>query len=363
MGLNCYKFYKKNSRIMTNRLKSGSSIFFIVFTIFSCQKNLERDLPLPVVLPINGIEVNTVNMNIKLCQWKDDHESSISFTWDDNNWTVKKCSEIFDKYGYKCTFFINPGCYMSNVLIEDYEQTSKKGFEIGNHGLTHTRLDIKGIDDLNNEIIKSKNLLNQKYNSCLSFAYPFHLTSGLADSIIEQTHPFCRNFIKKNSNVMAMANDKDYIYSTRIDSIKKSHSKKTWIIFGGHGIDNNGYNPVPSFEVDSLLKFVSHQNIWVDTFAEVCKYYLAYQSSEISLTPYSITINNKNNYITKLKNFQVKDCIVTINIESVKELDFYGDNIINTSTSTLNNGWFKYLINIDLIKNNKFEYQYKFMKL
>lgn len=295
-------------------------------------------------------------LSVRICRWKNDNKSAISFTWDDNNWTVKKCSEIFDKYNYKCTFFINPGCYMSNVLLQDYKNAANKGFEIGNHGYSHIRLDTMSIKGLNREIVYSRSILAHDYKQCLSFAYPFHLQSQVADSIIKKTHPFCRNFAKKSINVMAAAHDNVNTYQSRIDSINKSISNNNWIIFGGHGIDNNGYDPVPSFEVDSLLNYVSHKNIWVESFAEVCKYYLAYQSSSVEVSPYLITI--KSDYLKELEKFQIGSCIITLSIESNKELKFSGNNIISTTNSITESGGFKYLINIDIAISNKLMYLY-----
>jgi hypothetical protein len=297
------------------------------------------------------------NLSVRICRWKNDQKSAISFTWDDNNWTVKKCSEIFDKYHFKCTFFINPGNYMSDVLLQDYRDAADKGFEIGNHGYTHVRLDTMDIIGLNKEIIYSQNLIAHDYKQCLSFAYPFHLESAVADSIIKLTHPFCRNFAKKSIHVMAAAHDNVNTYQSRIDSINKSYSNNYWIIFGGHGIDNNGYDPVPSFEVDSLLNYVSHKNIWVASFAEVCKYYLAYQSASIQSSPYVITI--KSDYLKELEKFQIRSCEMTLSIESDKELKFMGNNIVNTTSSTTVNGWFKYLVNVDIAISNRLMYLYK----
>lgn len=296
-------------------------------------------------------------LSIRICRWKNDRKSAISFTWDDNNWTVKKCSEIFDKYNFKCTFFINPGCYMSNVLIQDYKNVLNKGFEIGNHGYSHVRLDTMGIKGLNREIVSSQNMIARDYKQCLSFAYPFHLESVTADSIIRQTHPFCRNFAKKNKNVLASAHDNANTYQSRIDSINNSYSNNNWIIFGGHGIDNNGYNPVPSSEVDALLNYVSRKNIWVGSFAEVCKYYLAYQSSGVQSSPYVITV--KCDYLKELEKFQIRSCEMTLSIESDKELKFTGNNIISTTSSTTVSGLFKYLVNVDLAISNRLTYLYK----
>jgi peptidoglycan/xylan/chitin deacetylase (PgdA/CDA1 family) len=317
------------------------------------EEDIELVIPFPKELKIKG-----ENIKVKICKWKENKESAVSFTWDDNNWTVKKCSEIFEKYGYKCTFFINPGVYMSKVLLNDYKKVSDNGFEIGNHGLTHARIDTMDVNKVILEIEHAKNKLIEQYGYCHSFAYPFHLFSKLSDEIVIKNHPFCRNFVKRNADVFAWSNDKDNTYESRINAIKNSHSKNSWLIFGGHGLDGNGYNPIPGYELDSLLNYLSTKNVWVDTFAEVCNYYLAYQSSYMQYSAFQITINNDENYLHQIKQFGVKSCIVTISFESQKEIFFLSNNITPVVKNKLPSGYFEYLVNVDLLKSNKVEFQY-----
>ncbi|MCW0484114.1 polysaccharide deacetylase family protein [Gaoshiqia sediminis] len=320
---------------------------FAAFILLSCNKEPDT------VSKSNDIYIKSNDVRVKICKWKNNHISAASFTWDDNNWTIKDCSEIFERYDYTCTFFVNPSGYMSAGLLSDLIKVNARNFEIGDHSASHARLDTMGIDGLNKEIVGAKNKLLDLFGYCYSFAYPFHLRSELSDEIVKDTHIFCRNFFVNNNDVVAWGNNSDNTLQSRINAIDESQVINGWALFGGHGLDEAGYNPIPDYELDSLLSYVSHKDIWVDTFTEIAKYYTIYKLVDLKYGDKKIVLDGIDDCIALFYHHNLKSCIISLSFTSSKEITLDGQNIIDTEIKENKDGYYTYIVNVDIMNSNE----------
>ena len=88
--------------IQSRELLAIISICFMSFTnVLNGQSNSVKSLI------SKNINSDTSNIDlVKICKWKNDASTCVNFSFDDNNLSSLKISQIFDSYGYKCTFFV-----------------------------------------------------------------------------------------------------------------------------------------------------------------------------------------------------------------------------------------------------------------
>lgn len=303
----------------------------------------------------SNIIIEKKDFEVKVDEWPGGYSSAISLSFDDNNWTLKKCQNIFDKYNYKCTFFINPGVWMSKPFLEDIKLAHIAGFEIGNHGSTHLKLDNKcTLDVLNKEIVNSKkeliNITNQKY--IYSFAAPFGYTDSINSGIISSNYLFVRDFVKNGKNIYHAPLEVFLKkYKRNIDSLLLRNS---FIIVGGHGLDNCGYNPISSTVLDSLLFYLSKKNIWVDSFKNISAYYLVRENLKIDYSTSSIRVSAGNILVDKLKSIDIKSLYMNLTIVSNRKIMLIGRN----AKVIFKDNKYCYQISVDMLKVNYINFIY-----
>jgi len=97
----------------------------------------------------------------------------ITTSWDDGNRFDFRVSEMLEKFSLKGTFYIPVQYSHRDLDDKDVLKLSKK-FEIGSHGLTHTRLTSLGMGEKMKELVDSKkNLEKIVHKKIKCFAYPY----------------------------------------------------------------------------------------------------------------------------------------------------------------------------------------------
>lgn len=97
----------------------------------------------------------------------------ITTSWDDGNKFDFQVSELLEKYSLKGTFYIPIQYVHRNLDDKDILKLSKK-FEIGSHGLTHTRLPGLSTGEKMKELVDSKKILQKIVHKKIKcFAYPY----------------------------------------------------------------------------------------------------------------------------------------------------------------------------------------------
>ena len=125
---------------MKNIAKLHLSIF-IFFLLICINTSGQKNIKIQENSKSNSFLMDVFD-SIKISKWKYDYQSCINFSFDDNVLSQSKISKIFDEYGFKSTYFVNP----INMYVDSLKDISARGHEIGSH--TYSHIGLGGIDSL-----------------------------------------------------------------------------------------------------------------------------------------------------------------------------------------------------------------------
>lgn len=317
--------------------------FFTLLFIISCSKSEDEK-------PNNEIEQEIpISETWEIATWKNFNESAISHTWDDT--TAKQLSiamPIYDEFDFKMTFFV------ADVWTPDWtglKKASNNGHEIAAHTLTHTSFNEQTIEEIEEELADSKEVINTQMGNtnCIAFAYPFcnsenyNLTEdyyiaarGCSGQIVSNTPTDFMNissFVCGTEGANQTASDFNTIANN-------AANQNGWGVYLFHGIDNDGgWSPIESGELKEHLEYldVNKDKFWVDTFVNVVKYIKEREEAIISEVDMNETIISA--MLTDALNDEIYNYPLTIRKEvplswsniSVKQ----NGNVINFTTETV----------------------------
>ncbi|HTR80588.1 MAG TPA: polysaccharide deacetylase family protein [Bacteroidota bacterium] len=235
-----------------------------------------------------GINVASHAQNVsspyQVGTWWGFRDAAVSYTFDDN------CSNqlpiavpMFDSLGLKLTLFAvtNWSPNWNGLTI-----AASHGHEIGDHTVSHPRIDTMTAEQQKREVITALRLINAKIpaQKCISLAYPFCV--GVSDSlwapyfvaaracqgIINPSTP--PNFMKISSIVCGNTGSIRTAKSFQIkaDSVALL---KGWLVYLVHGIDyDDGCCQLSSGELRAGLQYLvaNKQKFWVSAFGTVARY-------------------------------------------------------------------------------------------
>jgi len=318
-----------------------------LLSFFSIQTSCEKDDNFKADSLYKTTYVNT--NDIKICKWKDGAAACINFSFDDNNRSHKKISQILDEYGYKATFFVIP----SYMYTDSLASMVKNGHEIGNHTYSHPDLSTLDSAKIDYQIRKGKELIEGKLGvKCVSFAEPGHRKNELSARIAFKYHLFIRNYSEypeigehPRIHYTGMTLNK---LNTAIQNAIKSGSI---LQIAGHGMDGEGYEPVTeSFFRQTLDLVKEHQvkgNIWIIPVREGIQYEDLYH--ELSLEKFlhkdTLMLNFKKYNPDKYKDLD--SCYISVEVPY---------NICNNISCTsefikIKKLTDRYIVNLDLKKS------------
>jgi len=210
---------------------------------------------------------------IGICNWKDDARSCLNVSFDDNCKTHNQISRIFDKYGYKATFYV----ISSFMFVDSLKDMSARGHEIGNHTYSHaipfTQLDSTAIDF---QIRKSQEEIENAFGiKCVSFAEPWHNATSQSRDQVFNYELFSRDYSKYNIYSRLDINETTTI--TKVSSyINTGISSGSMLIIDGHGIDGDGPGPVTKNMLvqllDTVKQHVDSKELWITTLKDAQQY-------------------------------------------------------------------------------------------
>lgn len=278
-------------------------IYIFFFLIFFCHDFLAQNIS-------SKFEVtNSYNDDlaaIKVCKWKNNASTCLVFSFDDNNLSSKSIAQVFDKYGYKCTFFVNS----SYMYVDSLKLICENGHEIGNH--TYSHVDLTNLDSTQAgfQIRKGKEMIENALGvKCVSIAEPGHLKNSQTIAIEQDYHLFDRDF-----SAYTVHDFKPLLSSTKLSTIityLKNGIKTGNILFlDGHGIEGDGYSPITKdFLVtllDSVKRYSNTNDLWVTTLKDGVQYENLYHELKLEKT---------------IKDDTLKILFVNYNKEKYKDLD------------------------------------------
>lgn len=328
-------------------------ILCFIFLCSSCEKEIEKSFR-----PTN-------NRIAEITKWMYDADVSISFTWDDANDThFSTIAPLFDKYGYKATFFIQ-----TNVLhdvrwnqryINGYKSVLSNGHEIGSHTFQHISLkNLHDPDLINKQLKQSKeDIENYLGYKPISFCHPFNEFALDVDTLVDKYFLNSRYSSVKNVErrsvwtIMAGQNANDL----KKQLVKLNSELNDWLIYAGHGVDGIGYSPANSTELDYFLnelKNYSEKNLWITTFGEASIYEYLSQHTTLKFTQdNSLLFIDYNMADERLNQLGITERILTIKINDPDNCRYVSAGIIDKKRKDD-----FVIITMDLTKSKEIEIQ------
>lgn len=214
----------------------------------------------------------------EIATWSGFRNGVATFTFDDNlpnQLTI--AVPIFDKYGYKASFYIVNNW---SPNYSKYKELVGQGYEIGSHSDTHSQT----MPD--NEIASSKKTIESRIpnQSCNTITYPNcnvpneslisqnyiggRICSGQIDGKTPQNYNRISSIICGNTGNVNSA-------QAFQQKMQETINKNGWVTFLIHEVDEgSGYSPTSSSAIDGALSWAKQNDskIWVTTFRNAIMY-------------------------------------------------------------------------------------------
>jgi len=223
--------------------------------------------------------------NYQVGTWYQFKPAAVSYTFDDNcSNQLPIAMPMFDKYGYKMTFFsvIN----WASGLWPQLLAASKNGHEIASHTVTHTDLSTMTVANQDVELKNSQATINTNITNakCVTIAYPncnigdlttikkYYIAGRICSGQIVAATP--SDFYNISSNICGNTGSLQTAQNFN-DKVSSALTAKGWCVFLIHGVDGDGgYSPTQSTEISSHLAYMNTNiaNYWIGTFGNVVKY-------------------------------------------------------------------------------------------
>lgn len=300
----------------------------------------------------------------EVADWSGFRTCAVTYTFDDNStkqFTVVQ--PIFDKYGYKMTFFVITKKITSWT---NYINATNKGHEIASHTVNHIRMDTMALVRQDSELKNSKELIISKSGSkCLTMSYP---NCALADRATTQKYyiaarscagtivPKTPSDFYRISSISTGNASTAYMQTVKQfnEKVNSAKSSKGWCVFLTHSIDDEaGYSPTKSDTIAKHLEYINANDnqFWVASFVQVVKYIRERNAVSVFETMLNADLY-KIDVADTLDN-TVYDVLVTIRRklpDNWENASLSQNGIeINTKISTINN--VKYIV-FDVLPDN-----------
>jgi peptidoglycan/xylan/chitin deacetylase (PgdA/CDA1 family) len=236
-------------------------------------------------------------------RWPEGKRVAVSLTFDDARPSqVDVGLPLFDKYGVKVTFYVNPAAVERR--LEGWKKAVANGHEIGNHTDTHpctgnyafsaqNALEDYTLERIEREMdtagAKIERLLGVK---AVTFAYPCGQKfvgrgTGVQSYVPSAARRFlaCRGWLDEGPNdplrcdlaqLLAMSSD-GLTFEQMRNLVENAAARGGWLVFAGHDIGSTGSQTTLVSSLEQFLPYAldpSH-GVWLDTLERISRYVLA----------------------------------------------------------------------------------------
>jgi peptidoglycan/xylan/chitin deacetylase (PgdA/CDA1 family) len=232
--------------------------------------------------------------------WPEGKRVAVSFSFDDARASqVDAGVPLFDKYGARVTFYVNPR--NMDKRIDAWKSAAAKGYEIGNHSDQHpctgnfpwsrqksleeytlTKMAAE-LDSANAEIARMVGV------KPVTFAYPCgqkYVGRGLDTKsyvpVIAERFLAGRGFRDEAANdpsycdlAQTLGIDSDAMSFEAMKTIvEEARGRGAWVVFAGHDIGAPGRQVTEAAQLEKFLKYAQDpaNGVWLDTIASVARH-------------------------------------------------------------------------------------------
>ena len=232
--------------------------------------------------------------------WPVGKRVAVSFSFDDARASqIDVGVPLFDKYGAKVTFFVNPP--NMEKRLDDWKKAAAKGYEIGNHTRSHPctgnfawsrKNDVEDLtlaamaEEMDNATRETERMLGVKP---ATFAYPCGqkfvgrgVETRSTVPLVAQRFLAGRGFRDEAANDPAFC-DLAQLLGVSSDGMSFEDLKNAllmaeknggWLVFAGHEIGSPAYQTTETAALEQFLKYVKDpaNGVWLDSVESVAKY-------------------------------------------------------------------------------------------
>jgi peptidoglycan/xylan/chitin deacetylase (PgdA/CDA1 family) len=232
--------------------------------------------------------------------WPAGKRVAVSFSFDDARASqIDVGVPLFDKYGAKVTFFVNPPNMTQR--LDGWKQAAAKGYEIGNHSRTHPctgnfawsrKNDLedytlaKMAEEMDGANAETERMLGVKPET---FAYPCgqkFIGRGIDTRsyvpLVAQKFLAGRGFMDEAANSPAFA-DTAQLLGVDSDGMSFEEMKKAvltaekeggWLVFAGHEIGGTAFQTTRTDSLEQFVKYAQDpaNGVWLETVKTVARY-------------------------------------------------------------------------------------------
>ncbi len=206
------------------------------------------------------------------------YKNNVCFTWDDNfTRHYSLIAPLFDRYGFKCSFYINSNDESLNeTMALNYSNLYKRGFEIGSHGSKHINMLKLGNQKFRDSLKISQKEFQEKIGCTpKTFAFPYHKFNENLVCIAKEVFIETRNTLPNSVRIGLKQSTSSSYLLEKIDELSNSDNT---LIISGHSVVTKeeafleleeGYEPFVYEELEILLSELSKQSIDVQPFSSI----------------------------------------------------------------------------------------------
>lgn len=225
--------------------------------------------------------------------WPEGKKAAISLTFDDGRSSqVLNGVPIFNRYGVKATFFVNPRATVEHLDL--WKAAAAQGHEIGNHSLTHpcsgnfpwsrdNALEEKSLSDMERDIdVAGKEIEELLGVVPTTFAYPCGQKFVGRGEALESYVPLiakkfraARGWLDEHSNDPAFC-DMAQLMGVELDGLSFEEAKALiddaakqgyWIVFAAHDIGKAAPQTALESTLDAICAYATRPDsgLWIDT--------------------------------------------------------------------------------------------------
>jgi peptidoglycan/xylan/chitin deacetylase (PgdA/CDA1 family) len=245
-------------------------------------------------MAVSAVASATADEPVRIAPFKGNKTAAVSYTFDDglrDQYTV--AAPILEKLEIPATFFIIPGKVAKSadelaakkagewggVTWDEVRSLAAKGFEIGNHSLTHPNLTKTDDTQLEEQVEVSADLLQKETGIFpVSFCFPYNAHDERVDREVYKHHAvartFQRAFGKKDQSVDGL--------NQWIDTLI---AKGDWGVTMIHGLIEGFDSPLDPQMFEQHLAYAKGRqpHLWIDTFGNVGRYVKEAKSAKVRI--------------------------------------------------------------------------------